>query len=91
MKTNEQNIVAFVRNTNKQTVIVIANVGQTVDNLEITLPNEILTIGEFEFVSILDSSQFPGFEIISTDSDYKYQFNSQLPAGKFFLFELKKH
>ncbi len=91
LKTNEQNIVAFVRNTNNQAVFVIANVGQTVDNLDMTLPKEILTIGEFEFVSVLDSSQFPGFEIISTDSDFKYQFNSQFPAGKYFLLELKKH
>lgn len=91
LKTNEQNIVAFVRNTNNHTVFVIANVGQTVDNLEMTLPKEILTIGDFEFVSVLDSSQFPGFEIISTDTDFSYQINSQLPAGKYFLLELKKH
>jgi glycosidase len=90
LKTNEQNIVAYVRETGNQTIIVIVNVGQAVENLEMTFPKELLSVGKYELFSMLDSNQFPGFEIISADKDFIYQYDSQIPARKYFLIELKK-
>jgi len=90
IKTNEQNIVAYVRKTGNQIMIVIVNVGQTVDNIEMTLSKDLLTIGKYEFLSKLDSSQFPDLEIVSADKDVLYQYDSQILSGKFFLIELKK-
>jgi len=90
LKTNQQNVVVFVRKSVNQTIIIISNVGQSIDNLLITIPKNLLTIGDYEIRSLLDSNQFNGFKIETSDNDFDYLYESQIPSGKYFLIELTK-
>jgi glycosidase len=90
LDTDEPGVVAFLRGTDRQKIVVLANVGKTDEVVKIVFPKAVLDVGSYQVTSLLDETQFPALTVSSSGEEAAYMPDLTIPAGGYFLLKLAK-
>lgn len=90
LNANDKNLVSFLRDTDQQKIVVIANTGLKDVDLKIIFPSGALDSGNYVVNSLLDNNQFKMITVNSGNDKFEFTPGIQINSRKFLLLEFIK-
>ncbi|MHB8133999.1 MAG: alpha-amylase family glycosyl hydrolase [Anaerolineaceae bacterium] len=90
LNNNDKNIVSFLRETDQQKILVLANIGKTDKEIEISFPPGTLNSGNYLINSLLDDVKFTGITVNSGNEKFEFAPSIRIDPGQFYLLEFIK-
>jgi len=90
LNTNDKNLVSFLRETDQQRIVILANTGQKDEELKIIFPSGTLESGNYFVNSLIDNVQLNLVTVNSGNEKFEFTPGIKIDPGKFFLLEFIK-